>query len=72
MSIPVFGKYKPLEEKSQKSTLITPFGRYCPKRGPFRLSSMPETFNKQMDHIIEALAEVSKSMDNFLVYQQTR
>ena len=72
MPIPIIGKYITLEEKSQKSKLITPFGRYCPKRGPFRLSSMPETFNTQMDHIIGALAGVAKSMDNFLVSQRMR
>ena len=37
----------PLEENSEElSAFITPFGRYCPTKGPFGLSSMPEIFNK--------------------------
>ena len=37
----------PLEKDIEElCKVITPFGRYCPTRGPFGLSSMPEIFNK--------------------------
>ena len=59
----------PLVENSQElHTFITPFSGYCPSRGPFRPSSVPETFNKRLDHIIEGLAGVAKSITNFLIY----
>ena len=62
----------PLDKDSQKkATFITPFGRFCPTRAPFGLSSLPEIFNKRMDKIIEGIPGVAKSMDDFLVYGQT-
>ena len=58
----------PLDEESQlKATFITPFGRFCPARGPFGLSSMQEIFNKRLDKIISGLPGVVKSTDDFLV-----
>ena len=58
----------PLDEESQlKATFITPFGRFCPTRGPFGLSSMQEIFNKRLDKIISGLPGVVKSTDDFLV-----
>ena len=58
----------PLDEESQlKATFITPFGRFCPTRGPFGLSSMQEIFNKRLDKIISGLPGVAKSTDDFLV-----
>uniref|UniRef100_A0A7M5X7U7 Reverse transcriptase domain-containing protein n=1 Tax=Clytia hemisphaerica TaxID=252671 RepID=A0A7M5X7U7_9CNID len=59
----------PLSEESQlKATFTTPFGRYCPTRAPFGLTSMPEIFSKKMDEVVEGLEGVIKSMDDFLVY----
>ena len=59
----------PLDEESQlKATFITPYGRYCPTRAPFGLTSLPEIFNRRIDNIIEGLPGVAKSMDDFLVY----
>lgn len=44
----------PLNEDSQlKATFITPFGRYCPTRGPFALTLMPEILSKKMDEIVQ-------------------
>eukprot|EP00794_Sanderia_malayensis_P002412 gene2412-2781_t len=58
----------PLDEESQlKATFITPFGRFCPTRGPFGLSSMQEIFNKRLHNIISGLPGVVKSTDDFLV-----
>ena len=43
----------PLDQDSQlKCTFTTPFGRFCPTRGPFGLTSLPEIFNKRIDSII--------------------
>ena len=62
----------PLDEESQiKATFITPFGRYCPTRGPFGMSSMQEIFNKKMDSVISGLKGVVKSTDDFLVFGST-
>ena len=64
-----FGYWQiPLDEESQlKATFITTFGRYCPTRGPFGLTSMQEIFNKRLNKIIEGLEGVVKSTDDFLV-----
>ena len=62
----------PLDEESQlKATFITPFGRFCPTRGPFGLASMQEIFNKRLDKIISGLKGVAKSTDDFLVHGKT-
>ena len=59
----------PLDEESQlKATFITPFGRYCPTRAPFGLTSMHEIFNKRLDGIIEGLDGIVKSTDDLLVF----
>ena len=56
-----------LETESQlKCTFTTPFGRFCPTRAPFGLTSLPKIFSKKMD--IEKLNSVVKSMDDFLVF----
>ena len=58
-----------LDEKSQrKCAFITPFGRFCPTRAPFGLTSMPEIFNRKMDRLIEGLDGVVRSRDDFLIY----
>ena len=58
----------PLDENSRlKATFITPFGRFCPTRGPFGLSSMQEIFNKRLDQIIEGLEGVVKSTEDILI-----
>ena len=56
------------EESQRKCAFITPFGRFCPTRARFRLTSMLEIFNRKMDEIIEELDRVEKSMDDFLIY----
>ena len=57
------------EESQHMTTFITPFGRYCPTRAPFGLTSMPEIFSKRMDKLIDNLpGVVKKSMDDFLVF----
>ena len=59
----------PLSEESQlMATFITPFGRYCPTRGPFGLTSMPEIFSKRLDALMQGVKGLAKSMDDFLAY----
>lgn len=46
----------PLTEKSKLlTTFITPWGRYCFNKLPFGISSVPEVYQKQMNHILEGL-----------------
>ena len=47
------------------------FWSFLPTRGPFGLTSLPEFFSKKMDHVIEGLKGVGKSMDDFLVFGNT-
>ena len=62
----------PMDAESQlKCTFTKPFGRFCPTRGPFGLTSLLEIFNRKMDHVIEGLKGVVKSMDDFLVFGNT-
>ena len=58
-------------ESQLKCTFTTPFGRFCPTRGPYGLTSLPEILSKKMDHVIEGLKGVVKSMDDFLVFGNT-
>ena len=58
----------PLSKESQLMvTFITPFGQYCPTRGPFGLTSMAEIFSKRSDALMQGVKAVAKSMDYFLV-----
>ena len=59
------------EDSKLLTTFITPLGRFCYTRGPFRLSSMQEIFNKRMASIIDGLPGFAKSTDDFLVYGKT-
>ena len=49
----------PLSEQSKLlTTFITPYGRYCFNKMPFRISSAPEHFQKRMSRILEGLEGV--------------
>lgn len=50
------------------TTFITPFGRYCFNKLPFRISSAPELFQCSMNVILEELEGVLCHMDDVLVY----
>lgn len=55
----------PLAEKSRHlTTIITPFGRYCFNKLPFRISSAPEHFLKLMSAIIRGLSGVLCHIDH--------
>ena len=63
----------PLAEDSRlKATFITPFGRFCPTRGPFGLTSMQEIFHKRLDKIVDGLTGVVKNVEctSIQVYQE--
>ena len=62
----------PMDQDSKlKCTFTTPFGRFCPTRAPFGLTSLPEIFSKRMDQVVNKLEGVAKSMDDFLVFGST-
>ena len=46
----------PLHEDSQElTTFITPMGRYCYRRLPFRITSAPEIFMRKMNELLQSL-----------------
>ena len=61
----------PLTEKSKLlTTFVTPWGRYCFNKLPFGISSAPEVFQKQMNHILEGLPGVLCLIDDTLIFGQ--
>ncbi|XP_064468610.1 uncharacterized protein K02A2.6-like [Ornithodoros turicata] len=54
------------------TTFITPFGRFCFNRLPFRISSAPEHFQRRMTEVLEGLPGVICHMDDVLVFGSTR
>ena len=59
----------PLAKSSRLlTTFITPYGRYCFNKLPFRLSSAPEHFHKRMSRILTGLKGVLYQTDNVLVF----
>lgn len=59
------------EESPKCTTFITPFGRYCLKRLPFRISSAPELFQMRMNRMLERLEGVVCHMDAILMVQSS-
>ena len=58
-----------LKERSKLLTMfITPCGRYCYTRLPFRNSSVPEHFQQSMQRILDGLPGVECQMDDIIVY----
>jgi hypothetical protein len=58
-------------ESRQLTTFITPFGRYCFNKLPFRISSAPKHFQKRMTPILDGLPGVVCQMDDVLVFGST-
>ena len=50
------------------TTFITPYGRYCFNRLPFRITSAPEHFQRRMSDILQGLEGVVCLIHNILVY----
>lgn len=59
----------PLDRDSQRlTTFITPYGRYCFKRLPFGITSVPEIFKRKMVETLEGLQGVTVYMDDVIVH----
>lgn len=59
----------PLDPSSQKlTTFITPMGRICFKRLPFRITSAPEIFQQLMSNLLQGLEGTVVVMDDILVF----
>ena len=54
------------------TTFITPFGRYCFRRLPFRITSAPEHFQRRISEILANLDGVVCLMDDVLIYGETQ
>ena len=62
----------PLDEESQLlMTFITPFGRFCFKRLPFRISSAPEIFQRWMTELLGDIEEVQVIIDDISIHSRT-
>ena len=55
-------------DSSRLTTFLTPFGRFCFKRLPFRIASAPEYFQRKMSEILSGLKGVVCLIDDVLVY----
>ncbi len=63
----------PLSEQSRLlTTFVTPSGRYCFNKLPFGISSVPELFQKWMNHILEGLKGVLCLIDDVLIFGATK
>ncbi|XP_023285825.1 uncharacterized protein K02A2.6-like [Seriola lalandi dorsalis] len=54
-------------ESSKLTTFITPNGRYCFKRLPFRITSAPEIFQRRMQELLQDHEGTVVYMDDILV-----
>ena len=55
-------------ESAKLTTFITPFGRFCFNRLPFRISPAPEHFQKRILQVLEGTDGALCQMDDILVY----
>ena len=59
----------PLHPDSAKlTTFMTPFGRFCFKRLPFRITSAPEIFQSLMSNLLKNREGCEVIMDDIIVY----
>lgn len=56
------------EESSLLTTFITPFGQYAFNRLPFRISSVPEHFQRRMSQMLEGCEGVVCHADDIVVH----
>ena len=54
------------------TTFLTPYGRYCFNKMPFRICSPPEYFQRQMEKILRGLQGVLCHMDDVLIFGRTK
>ena len=55
------------KESKLLTTFITPFGKFCFNKVPFRICSAPEIFQRHMNNVILDLSGVLCHVDNVLV-----
>ena len=67
-----FWQIRLAKESRHLTTFITPFGRFCFNRLPFRITSAPEYFQKKMSQLLEGLEGVVCMMDDVLIYGQNQ
>ena len=67
-----FWQIKLSEASSIYTTFITPFGRYCFKRLPFGITSVPEFFQKTMSAILANLDGVVCMIDDILIHGRSQ
>ena len=60
------------KESQELATFITPFGRFAYKRMPFRISSGPEIFHREMTHLLSGIPGTICSIDDVLVSGTTK
>ena len=58
-------------ESAKLTTFITPFGRFCFNRLPFRICSAPEHFQKRISQVLEGTDGAFCQMDDTLVFDKT-
>ena len=54
------------------TAFITPFGRFCYNRLPMGISSAPEVFSREMQHILEGIDGVSNLVDDVCVFGSSK
>ena len=59
-------------ESKLLTTFITPYGRYCFNRLPFRISSAPEHFQRRMSEALSSMTGTVCMMDDILVHGRTQ
>lgn len=65
-----FWQIRVTERTSKYLTFSTPWGRYCYKRMPFGLGSVPEVFTKAMMDTVGGIDGVEFSMDDILIHAE--
>ena len=58
-------------ESSRLTTFITPSGRFCFRRLPFGITSVPEFFQKRMTNLLKDQEGVAAIQDDIIVYERT-
>ena len=67
-----FWQVKLDEPSSKLTTFNTPYGHFMFKRLPFGISSASEVFQKVLSQVLEGLDGVTNSIDDILVYAETK
>lgn len=66
-----FWQMKVSEHTKKVLTFSTPWSRYCFKRVPFGITTVPEVFQQVVTNILEGIPNAVNSMDDILVCTET-